>query len=135
MNEVLAKRARIQRKDRVLDAGCGWGRLIIEEYFLRDAPPLSSEEKKAIQPWLEGWVMPSLLAPHELGNIATEIGFRNIQVFDLSAGTGRSILRLKKMSEIARPVAWLFKKLHIRKVNARNWEAVVSMMRAYDMGL
>ena len=118
------------------------GRLLISEYMLREAPPLSSEEKASLTPWLTGWIMPNLLTPSEYTSMMREEGFEAIQVRNLTDHTRPSISRLGKTGLPVLPVASLavvitriLSLLHLfSKERIQNYEAGVCMNKALRKG-
>lgn len=92
-----SKDAFIKEANRLLKPG---GRLAIVEYTLRDAPPLTLEEKRLIKPWLDGWEMPSLLTVSEYTRLCKKYGFTNISDIDITKQTLPSFYRLERFSNL-----------------------------------
>ena len=111
------------------------GRLAIAEYILRDHPPLSTNERTLISPWLDNWAMPNLLSPSEYHSHMAEVGFRTVAVHDLSDGVRESVERLSKLTAFTWPVAWLLKVLDVGRAHVQNRAAVVSMVEGFRHGL
>ena len=79
------------------------GRILIAEYLLRDKPPTSEGELKKLQPWLDGWMMPDLLAPSQYKKLLRDAGFSEVKVRDLSGSVEPSLKKCKRNSGLAMP--------------------------------
>jgi tocopherol O-methyltransferase len=96
------KAAFVQEAYRLLRPG---GRLVISEYFLRERPPLSLEERLMLSPWLEGWAMAGLLTPGEYGKLFAASGFGRMHQEDLTDHVRRSVTHLGKLALPTLPTA------------------------------
>lgn len=126
------KRAFIREAFRLLNPR---GRLLIAEYMLRNDPPLSAEEQVFIRPWLENWVMPTLLSQREYHALMAETGFQSTKTYDLTTGVKKSVERLAKFAILTWPIAWLLETLTMGEAHVRNRAAVTSMAQGLWRGL
>lgn len=99
-----SKAAFLREAARLLKPG---GRLIMAEYTLREQPPLSPPEKQAIQPWLDGWAMPSLLTVGDYKSLMQDCGFEPVTVYDVTRHVLPSLNRLGRFCALFAP--WLVK--------------------------
>ena len=77
---------------RVLKKG---GRIVMAEYLLREKPPLNKEENFYLQPWLDGWSMPSLETNSGYKEHLESAGFTDIQFHNINGNIKPSLRRLR----------------------------------------
>lgn len=112
------------------------GRVLISEYMLQEGLSLSDGDRKVIEPWLKGWVMPNLLTPGEYESLLDSAGFKNIKIHDLTENVRQSLRRLERLSSFGLPFANLLHKFRIISVeHYGNVEASVAQSKALKMGL
>jgi len=111
------------------------GRLVIAEYTLREVPPLSKQEHDFIQPWLEGWTMPSLCTVSEYKKLLEISGFANIEKHDVTPNVMPSLKRLEHWLYLGLPIGRLFHILGIfSKTHLDNIEGVKTQMVSLKKG-
>lgn len=80
------------------------GRIILAEYTLRETPALTNDERSSLQPWLDGWAMPSLLEAGEYKLLLSNAGFKNVQVENITNYVLPSLKRLERLLTFGVPV-------------------------------
>lgn len=112
------------------------GRLLISEYMLREVPRLSAEERAYLQPWLNGWAMPSLLSPGEYAELMGRAGFGGLRRYDLTAAVAPSLARLERITSRLLPAGRLLRTARaMGKTDFANLVATVRQMDALERGL
>jgi tocopherol O-methyltransferase len=125
--EFVAEAARLLRPG---------GRLLISEYMLRDAPPLSAEERAFVEPWLRGWAMPSLLAPGEYEQLMERAGLDLARRHDLTEAVTPSLARLERISSRLLPAGRLLRAVRaMGRTDFANLVGTVRQMEALRRGL
>lgn len=121
------KRAFIEEAYRLLKPG---GRLIISEYILRENPRLSKTEHEAIKLWLRGWAMPELLTTSQYKRLMTRVGFRDIEVHDLSDNVEPSLRKCQRNAGLAMPFVGPLRKL--RLIDQFRKDYTIANYKLYD---
>jgi tocopherol O-methyltransferase len=117
---------------RVLDEG---GRIVMAEYLLREKPPLSKEENAYLQPWLEGWSMPSLETISGYKEYLKSAGFANIQFFNINENVRPSLRRLRLLCNLALPGARVMELFGLfTRERVANIEGSLRQISAFDKG-
>ena len=112
------------------------GRLLISEYMLREAPPLSAVERSFVEPWLSGWAMPSLLSPAEYEELIQRTGFGDLRRYDLTGAVARSLARLERIASRLLPAGRLLRAMRaMGATDFANLVATVRQMEALERGL
>jgi len=67
------------------------GKLIAAEYFLtKPYPKLNAIGKWLVDRWLKSWCLPNLWTAEEFKNYAEKVGFKNIEIIDITKHTSPS---------------------------------------------
>lgn len=112
------------------------GRLMIAEYMMRDESSLTQDEQAIMEPWLEGWAMPSLLSGRQYRQLLSRVGFDPIEVLDITEHVEPSLNRLEAWTRRLRSAASLLHRLRIvNSEQVKNANAAAAQMRAFRMGL
>lgn len=117
---------------RVLQPG---GRIVIAEYTLRDTPALNQSEKVYLQPWLDGWAMPSLLTTQQMRGVLSEAGFEDIKIVDITEQVKPSLRRLEILSILNYPIALFIAPFFFRKERVENYWASWRQIQALKHGI
>ncbi|MEK7153018.1 MAG: methyltransferase domain-containing protein [Patescibacteria group bacterium] len=126
------KQAVIKEAFRLLKPG---GRLIISEYILAKAA-FNPREQAALDRWLKGWAMPSLMTEEQYRTMARKAGFTQVAVEDWTEQVRPSLMRLNRLIKLLRPIAPLLHRLRVvNKVQLGNLAASEAQMKLLAKGL
>lgn len=90
------------------------GRLIIADGFLKDEPLSNSEDNK-IRKWLRSWGVPSLSRISEFDSYLKELGYKDIEMYEITKNVIRSAKIIYIPSVVMYPVTKVLEWLGIRK--------------------
>lgn len=126
------KRRFLAEARRLLKPG---GRLGMAEY-MRYRRPESPEGERLLQSWLTGWAIPDLATPDEFTQWATELGFVDCELIDITPNVEPSLRRLHRLATIGWPVSTLTRRLGLRTATQHgNVRGARDQFRALQRGL
>ncbi len=112
------------------------GRVVLAEYMARDDPSLTSTEAEMLQPWLDGWAMPSLLTESAYRQLLGAAGFAGISVTDITDNVRPSLERLGRITSVLLPFAPVLRSCRvITRGQLENARASAAQLNALRLGL
>jgi tocopherol O-methyltransferase len=111
------------------------GRLVMAD-FVRTERPLAAEDERLLRAWLRPWAVPGLATPDELRRSASDAGFGEIVVRDVTTAVEPSLRRLHRMVKVLSPGAVLLHRLGLRShVQHGNLTGSAALWRALQRDL
>ena len=86
------------------------GRLVVSDGFLL-RQPATKRERRDLDAFLEGMALSGLAAEPDFRQALEEVGFRNIQVYDMAAATLPSSRKIRRMSLFSYPLSVVLQRL------------------------
>jgi len=111
------------------------GQLVVAEY-LRTTRPHTDSQERLLHSWLDGWAIPDLATEEEFGSWCRQVGFRNVDVTNITPNVRPSLRRLYLLVRFLSPVHMALRALRLRsEVQAGNFRGARDQWRALQQNL
>jgi tocopherol O-methyltransferase len=111
------------------------GRLGIMEY-MRTGRPHAAVDEALLHSWLSGWAIPDLATAHEFLEWTQALGFRDVELEDITSNVRPSLLRLYRLAILTWPVAFPMYALGLRSETQHgNMRGAFDQYHALQRGL